>query len=82
MFTDVSLIIFPMSPFTFLVMQGESQELKQINPLHSSHLHALSQACAPGVILMYEHCCVQFICSFPVSTVPASLLYTLSNARI
>uniref|UniRef100_A0A0E0LRU8 Myb-like domain-containing protein n=1 Tax=Oryza punctata TaxID=4537 RepID=A0A0E0LRU8_ORYPU len=32
--------------------KGESQELKQINPLHSSHLHALSQACAPGVILM------------------------------
>uniref|UniRef100_A0A0D9XV79 Myb-like domain-containing protein n=1 Tax=Leersia perrieri TaxID=77586 RepID=A0A0D9XV79_9ORYZ len=32
--------------------KGENQELMQINPLHSSHVQALSQACAPGVVLM------------------------------
>ncbi|KAL5219751.1 hypothetical protein ABZP36_024464 [Zizania latifolia] len=31
--------------------KGESQELKHINPLHSSHVHALSQTCPPGGVL-------------------------------
>ncbi|KAG8051553.1 hypothetical protein GUJ93_ZPchr0001g32202, partial [Zizania palustris] len=31
--------------------KGESQDLKHINPLHSSHVNALSQACPTGGIL-------------------------------